>query len=158
MSYRPDDSTPVIGVSADGRHRAYVLTAFMRPDSHVYNDLLGDVPVTVTFCDLDNRVQVFTAPSRGRPLDVTVGGSDSCRPRKMLLGVKSARTRYWQDTGLPLDDDAASPFPYARTESVRTTWGEWRQAHPDTDVYVGKLPFTPTDPTFRYAPSPEGKD
>ena len=155
-SFRPRDDAPVIGVSAAGRHRAYLLQALMRPDAHVYNDLLGDAPVTVTFCDLDECVQVFTAPGRERPLDIEVGGADGRRARKLVLRVGA--TRYWQDTGLPLHNDATSVFPYVKADFVRTSWGQWREAHPDTDVYVGRLPFTPTDPTIKYALPQGGRD
>jgi hypothetical protein len=141
------DNAEVIGVSAAGRHRAYVLQALLRPDSHVVNDLLDNVPFTVTYCDLSDCVRVFTAPQRGRPLDIAVGGSDAQQAKKMLLRIGS--TRYWQDTGLPLKDNASAPFPYVKTHFERTTWGKWRKAHPDTDVYVGKEPFPTNDPTIR---------
>jgi hypothetical protein len=142
------DNAEVIGVSAAGRHRAYLLQTFLQADSHVYNDLLGAVPLTVTYCDLADCARVFTAPGPAQPLDVAVGGWDGVHHRKMLLRVGSIR--YWQETGLPLAK-AGSPFPYAGMKFVRTTWGHWRKDHPDTDVYVGTLPGGPTDPTIRLA-------
>jgi hypothetical protein len=135
------DATPVIGVTTAGRSRAYVLRALRRPDTHVYNDLLGKVPVTVTYCDLDDCVRVFTSPDCRRPLDVAAVGPDPHHARKMLLRV--GEQCYCQETGLPPDGEGTSPFPYADSPFVRTTWGEWRAAHPDTDIYVGKLPFRP---------------
>jgi hypothetical protein len=150
-SLRPPDNAPVIGVSAGGRHRAYLVSALLRPETHVYNDLLGDDAVTVTFCDVDQCVRVFRVPGRGRPLDVDQGGPDASRPGKMLLRVGPAR--YWQDTGERLEggDDR---FPYAEATFVRTTWKEWRDAHPDTDVFVGPLASAPRDPVVKYALPP----
>jgi Protein of unknown function (DUF3179) len=145
------DSAPVIGVSVGGRHRAYVIQALLRPDAHVYNDLLGEVPVTVTYCDLDECVRVLTAPDSKRPLDIRSGGSDRSRSRKMLLQIGS--TRYWQDTGKALEDEAA-PFPFTDAAFTRTTWRQWHDAHPDTDVYVGDLPFKPADPATPLATRP----
>ena len=72
--------------------------------------------------------------------------------------LRVGATRYWQDTGLPLHNDATNAFPYVKTGFVRTSWGQWREAHPDTDVYVGRLPFTPTDPTIKYALPRWGND
>ena len=137
-SARVSNMAPVVGVSVEGHYRAYPLLFFMRPDRHVLNDLLGDVPITVTYCDLDDCVRIFTAPTRGQALAIAVNGADPSRPRKMLLQIEAAR--YWQDTGLPLDEETAvsDPFPYAEAPFVRTTWGQWREAHPDTEHYVGE--------------------
>ena len=44
----------------EGKAKAYALSAVHAPDKHVYNGLQGDRPVTVTFCDLADCVQVFT--------------------------------------------------------------------------------------------------
>jgi hypothetical protein len=135
------DNTEVIGVAAAGRHRAYVIDALVRREQHVVNDQLGGAPVTVTYCDRTDCARVFTDARGGGPLDVASGGwvgryEEGC----MLLRVGS--DRYRQDTGLPLAKDAP-PFPLARAEFVRTTWKEWREAHPDTDVYVGEPPSVP---------------
>jgi hypothetical protein len=135
------DNTEVIGVSASGRHRAYVIDALVRRERHVVNDQLGGAPVTVTYCDRTNCARVFTEPRGGGPLEVAGGGwigryEEGC----MLLRI--GPDRYRQDTGLPLAK-GAPPFPYARAEFVRTTWKQWREAHPDTDVYVGEPPSAP---------------
>jgi hypothetical protein len=142
----PRDSAPVIGVSAGGRHRAYLLQTFLQPEARITNDLLGAVPVTVTYCDLSDCVRVFIGESQGRPLRVAIGGWVRGRPKSMLLRVGS--NMYWQDTGLPLDETTA-PFPYPRLDFLRTTWGQWREAHPDTDAYIGKVPFPSADETTK---------
>jgi hypothetical protein len=150
---RPRDYTPVIGVSAGGRHRAYTLQALTRPDGHIYNDLLGKIPITVTYCNLDDCVKVFTAPDRDQPLDIAFGGPDQDRRRKLWLRVGEIFFR--QDTEKPVEAGRTTPFPYAKTDFVRTTWGEWSKAHPDTDIYVGRLPFVPQDPDIKYVIPPE---
>jgi len=147
----PDDA-PVIGVIMAGRPRAYLLQALMRPDSHVCNDVIGSVPVSVTFCDVDDCVRVFTAPDHELPLDIALGRPDSSRARKMVLRVGT--TPYWQDNGQPLGKGAAEPFPYAAAEFIRTTWGRWRDEHPESDLHIGNLPFAPDEKT-RFAPRPE---
>ncbi len=136
------DDDEVIGVAAGGRHRAYLISALVPIDGHVVNDLLGGVPVTVSYCDRRDLVRVFTDPTGTRPLAVAVGGwtgqyTHGC----MLLRLGSARYRH--DDGRPLADGEA-PFPYPDAEYQRTTWKRWRDAHPDTDVYVGE-PTTPPE-------------
>jgi hypothetical protein len=138
------DDTQVIGVTLGDRHRAYLLADLWRPDRHVQNDLFDDIPVSVTFCDLDNCVKAFTDDTRGRPLDLRNGGPHPKKSRKMILGV-GGRT-FEQDTGRPLDGDTDRPFPYAAVPAVRTTWGEWRTAHPDTDLRANGRLYPPAKP------------
>jgi hypothetical protein len=53
----------------------------------------------------------------------------------MMLHVKGVH--YAQETGENLTSDEDTPFPYPELPYVRTTWGAWRKAHPNTDVYLG---------------------
>jgi hypothetical protein len=127
------DDTEVIGVSAAGRHRAYVVLALAHMTHHVVNDLLGEVPITVTHCSLSGCNKVFT-DSKPAVLDVWVGGIVRNR---MLLRVGS--TYYVQETGKP-EAKNMPPFPYPEHPFEQTTWGAWKTAHPDTDIYCGDLP------------------
>jgi Protein of unknown function (DUF3179) len=127
----------VIGLSVGHRHRAYALQALAPITRHVVNDLLGRVPVTVTYCARNGCVGVFTDADRDRPLDVAVAGWVG-PPDAGSLVLRVGSERYRQDTGAPLDGDGDPPFPYARAEYERTTWEHWREEYPDTDVYVGE--------------------
>ena len=60
------DTEPVIGVSLNGDMRAYPLHILMW--HKIVNDVVGDVPITVTFCPLCNTAVVF---------DRRVGGKSS---------------------------------------------------------------------------------
>jgi hypothetical protein len=51
--------------------------------------------------------------------------------------VKSCGHAYRQDSGQPLDPDSP-PLGCGSYPSEETTWGAWRHAHPDTDVYTGE--------------------
>lgn len=126
----------VIGVSAGGRHRAYLLDILAPVDAHVLNDLVGDCPVTVSYCDKSEKVAVFTGPATGRPLEVAVGGWVGRGPAGCLL-LRDGTTRYRQDTGMAVLSDPDARLPYQRLQFELTSWGAWRAAHPDTDV-VGK--------------------
>src|SRR5262249_9861833 len=49
-----EDGAEVLGVSAAGKHRAFLVKPFARVDSHVVNDVVGDVPVSVTYCETND--------------------------------------------------------------------------------------------------------
>jgi hypothetical protein len=126
----PDEAI-VIGVSVAGKHRAYLLGAFVAVTQHVVNDLVGDVPVTVTVFPKTDCVKLFTSKERGAPLDVGLGGFYG----KMLLRI--GREFYFQDTGESFPPELNRSFPYPNLPFERMTWKAWRTAHPDTDIYVG---------------------
>ena len=131
------DNAIVLGVRVGNRYRAYALIAFSKIDEHVVNDLVGGVPVTVTYCNRTDCPRVFTDARGSQPLAVAVGGwvgePGSGPDGVMLLRVDSSY--YFQDTGESLD--GWGRLPYSEIEFERTTWKTWRLAHPDTDVYTG---------------------
>jgi hypothetical protein len=126
-----DDADPVIGVTAAGHSRAYSVPSLSRgPASHIVNDVLGGVPVTVTRCDATGCTRVFTAEAGGQALKLAQGGFQG----GMVL--KLAGRSYRQDTGAPVDGGGGAGLPYRRLPAEETTWGEWRRSHPGTDLSV----------------------
>lgn len=123
------DDAPVLGVVAGGRARAYTIEAMNSVARHVVNDTLDGVPVTVTYCDRTGCARAYAGGAGGDPLGVGVLGFD----RGLILSAGGRSFR--QDTGEPVG--GGDPFPYPSHPVERTTWGAWRAAHPDTDVYVG---------------------
>jgi hypothetical protein len=124
----------VIGVFAAGRARAYLLEAFERgPASHLVNDVLGGVPISVSHCDISGYTRVFTGATPGQPLELIMGGLKDSR---MLL--KCDGRLYRQETSQPLDESDPA-FPFRVFPANLTEWGEWRHAHPETDVYMGAI-------------------
>jgi hypothetical protein len=129
----PDDS-PVIGVAARNRHRAYAISAFGTVEGHVVNDVVGGAPITVAYCNRTGCTSVYTSRWGNEPIEVAVGGwagapgSDS--EGVMLLRVGA--NYYRQDSGQQVSGWEAFPYPEVAFE--HTTWGAWRKAHPDTDV------------------------
>jgi hypothetical protein len=125
------------------------------PSSHVINDVLGGVPVSVTYCDRYHCTRVFTGDTAGDPLDLSVSGV-----KQGGLILRAGGHSYLQDSGAPLSPDDPA-FPYLAHDAVVQTWGEWRRAHPDTDVYLGTEasnpapPPTPAPPTAGTKPKPE---
>lgn len=139
---RLSDETLVIGVVAGGQARAYVLGGFSAINDHVLNDVLGGLACTVTYCPLSGCTRVFVDRQRGLPLSVAVGGyidkrgDGTTKDTVMLLRV--AEKHYFHDTGEPLEGEGT--FPYPPADFQETTWGQWRKAHPGTDVVVRARP------------------
>ncbi len=118
------DKAEVVGVVVNGRPRAYCISEMHTPFTHVINDLVDRVPVTVTFCDRTRCARVFTKPSASdQPLDVGVGGFLG---GQMLLRV-DGRNFEQNSADIPLQD----------LEFETMTWQDWKSAHPDTDVCTG---------------------
>jgi hypothetical protein len=124
----------IIGVEAGGRHRAYLITALSRIDSHVVNDLVGEVPITVTFCDRSQCARVFCNEGGSAPMDVNLAG---IKDDSLLIRIENVI--YHQDSGSESQEAGEPPFPYATHPFVRTTWKAWKESHPLTDVYTGPI-------------------
>ncbi len=128
--------TPVIGVEIDGKARAYRVEAMADRHHHVVNDLVGNVPITVAYCDLTDCVQVYVDPSASAPLDVSLAG---LLAGAMVIQVEGAL--YDHQTGRAVDPaKGPATIRFERLAPIRTTWREWLAQHPETDVYVGDRP------------------
>jgi hypothetical protein len=125
----PDD-LEVLGVSAGGEDRAYLLGTLARAQHHVLNDLVNRTAVSVTYCDRTNCARVFTGGEDGRALSLRAAGFST--ENGMLLDSGSGL--YFQKSDRPVAPGTTVPAPYRELASVRTTWGEWRDAHPGTSV------------------------
>jgi hypothetical protein len=123
------DQTEVLGVMAAHKCRAYELGTFASSDTRLINDLIGDVPVTVAYCMKPKRQRAFTSDQRGSPLEVWVV-SDGRQDRVMCRIGDNAYTMNLGNPSLPLKE-----LPV-----TRTTWKNWKQDHPDTDVCLRPAP------------------
>jgi hypothetical protein len=130
------DDEEVIGITVKGRARAYRVAAFKSMTRHVVNDVVNKKAVTVTYCDRADCVRTFTA-NRDAPLPVMLGGYRG----EMLLRVGDEF--FEQKSGKSTYSDRV--IPYADLPHKRVKWGEWKKAHPDTDVYLGADDEGPDD-------------
>jgi len=129
-----EDKDMVIGVTVGNKHRAYLMRAMGgTPQYHIVDDLLGELPVSITYCDRTHCSKVFTGAQSGAVLDVSFGGF-----KDNHLLIRANGTTYFQHNLQPLRSLSPS-FPYQEAEFEETTWSEWRKAHPDTDVYIGPV-------------------
>jgi hypothetical protein len=170
-SVRPrlSSGSPVIGVARDGRARAYPLSVLNWHE--VVNDRFGG-PLLVTYCPLcgsgvvaERRVGVGTDPggSGGGATDAPGDG------RSTPFGVSGLLWRgnlvlYDRATGSRWSQLLARAIRGPRTgERLRslpsrlTTWGEWREGNPGTEVLLPP-PRSDTvrgpDATFDYTIDP----
>lgn len=130
----------VIGVSFAGKHRAYPVAAMSDSISHVINDNVGGQPLTVVYCDRTNCARAFTARDRKSPLELAVGGWLNEGGVSDLL-LRNGKYRYLLKTREGYGPDAP-PFPFEEVQVELTSWGEWRAAHPDSELVKDWLPAT----------------
>ena len=133
------DRAVVIGVNVGSVARAYVVKAFEVRDldpakaardpeaakvlgRHVVNDVVDGTPISVTHCDRNRCTRVLTDSDAADALDIGVGGWED----GMLLLIDGERV-----------SQAAEEVPYEDVPFEVTTWKQWREEHPHTDVYVG---------------------
>jgi Protein of unknown function (DUF3179) len=130
-SLRPDEL--VVGVEVGGQTRAYRLASMEDPSSHLVNDLVGRVPISIAYCDLTRCVRVYTDAQATTPLDARVAG---LLHGEMVVEVRGSL--YFQKSGAPVETAKNPPaLPYALLSPVVTTWSDWVHKHPLTEVYVG---------------------
>jgi hypothetical protein len=130
------DDDVILGVEAGGRARAYRLDALRGRTHHIVNDLVGGVPVSVIYCDINDCVRAYTDPRGTAPLGFSVGGLYIDNEGEMV--VKLDGVFYLQKSGKPINPVPGSrAIPYQLLEPTRTTWKEWVRRHPNTDVYAG---------------------
>ncbi len=134
------DDEEILGVIVDGRPRAYRLRAFLDPSAHIVNDVIGDRPITVAYCNLSDCARAYGGPPGGAPLDISQAG---LKDGQMI--VRAAGGYFWHRDGRPFEPapgvGTEPAFPYPDYPMERRKWGDWRREHPTTDLYA-----TPTRP------------
>jgi hypothetical protein len=124
----------VIGVEVAGKAHAYQFKGFERKSGHLVNDVVGEVPVSLAYCDLTDCLRVYSDPHAGEPLDLTVAG--------VLNGemiIRHGGKMYFHKSGREVDPGhGPATLPYQNITPTVTTWKEWSARHPDTQVYIGE--------------------
>jgi hypothetical protein len=142
----PDDL--VVGVSLDGEVRAYPMRLLRWHE--VVNDVVGGRAVAVTSCPLAGSVAVWDRRCGERTLELAVSGMllDSTALLYDRHGNGEPASLWHQLSGEAVTGPAVgsrlSPLP-----AELATWGEWRDAHPDTSVMA---PDPASNPLYRRDP------
>ena len=129
----PDDR--VIGVVVGQEARAYPLLLMRWHE--VVNDVVGGVPIAVTYSPLCDSVVVFSRTIDGRVVDLGVSGllfnSDTILYDR---AAGPARSDLWAqlDGRVVAGAPGSDPSPLPSRVAQLATWSAWRAAHPDTEV------------------------
>ncbi|MCC5984277.1 MAG: DUF3179 domain-containing protein [Rhodobacteraceae bacterium] len=127
---RLDDREPVLTYEHEGEAaRAYPVRYLMWHE--IVNDVVGGVPIAVTFCPLCNSAMVFDARVNGEPL--TFGVSGLLRHSDMIMYDRETESWWQQAVGEGIVGDYAgawlTPLP-----GWMESWAEFRDRNPDGRV------------------------
>lgn len=119
------DTEPILGVVVDDQPRAYVLQAFSGSvQRSLLHDNSGEHPVVVSCCGRTMTIRVFGGGEQPLPV-IQLGGWRADQTQELLINGQGHSQK---SETLPLPDLAFE----------QTTWGAWKQAHPDSRVYTGR--------------------
>lgn len=139
------DQSPVIAVELAGEARAYPLAVLLRHE--IVNDMLGGLPIAVTFCPLCHSPMTYDRTLMGRTLRLGVTG--------YLLGGgfimwDDATESWWQQfTGMALVGEYTGQM-LTVVPSQLVSYGVFRATYPNGTVLVGDA----QRPELRYGRSP----
>lgn len=144
-----NDDDRVIGVAFNGEVKAYPLSIMNWHE--VVNDRFGNRAVLVTYCPLCFTGMTFLAESEG---ERQLFGVSGLLYNSDVLLYDRATESLWsqisqQAVSGPRRGDVLPLLP-----SSHTTWGQWRQRHPDTRVLSEQTGFRrdyDRDPYGEYA-------
>ena len=143
---RLDDADVVFGFAGNEDVKAYPQNVLVWHE--VCNDVLDGTPVAVTYCPLTGTAMGF---ERG---GTTFGVSGDLLNDNLIMYDRATDTRWPQMLGTALTGDLAGNS-LREFRLVWTTWGRWRDDHPDTRVLstdTGYVRDYDSDPYGSYNP------
>jgi hypothetical protein len=164
-----DDGQAVVGLTAGDRARAYPLSVLAVHE--IVNDAFGG-PVVVTYCPLcrsglvadrtvDGAATTFGVTGllwkppreyaagselRGDVFGVDAAGSADVRSNGNLVMYDRATRSYWSQILAEAICGPKRGTAMSIRPSAVATWGEWRAAHPGTDVLLPPPHSTTAEP------------
>jgi len=142
----------VIGVALGGETRAYPLRILVWHEAA--NDVVGGVPVLVTYCPLCNSALVFDRRVGGRELEFGVSGllldSNVLLYDRRAAGGTDSLWNQVQARAVT-GSAAAAGRRLVLLPSALTTWSDWLAAHPDTSVLSARTGHVRAYGTSPYA-------
>jgi hypothetical protein len=137
---------PVIALVLNGDARAYPLQVLTWHE--IVNDIVGGVPVTVTYCPLCNAAIVFERTVEGKVLDF--GTTGLLRNSDLVMYDRQSQSWWQQFTGEAIVGEMTGMT--LKTVPARLqSFALFKSEHPDGRVLV------PADPGFRdYGRNPYG--
>jgi hypothetical protein len=130
------DGDPVFGVARDGVAKAYPQKILVQHE--IVNDDLAGTPVAATYCPLTGTAMGFERGS-------TTFGVSGRLVNDNLIMYDRATEAWWPQvlaTTVPGPWNEEPPAASLREfRLIWTTWGEWREQHPDTKVLSTETGF-----------------
>ena len=120
------DSSPVIQFEVNGDVRAYPLDILTWHE--IVNDLVGGVPVSVTFCPLCNTAIAFERTLEGNVL--TFGTSGLLRNSDLVMWDRQSESLWQQIGGKALVGDLVGAELTLLPATI-VGWGQFRESFPD---------------------------
>ncbi|MGH7391556.1 MAG: DUF3179 domain-containing protein [Candidatus Rokuibacteriota bacterium] len=120
---------PVLALTIEGDARAYPLQILMWHE--IVNDVVGGVPVTVTFCPLCNSALVFERAVDGAVLDF--GTSGMLYKSDLVMYDRQGHSLWSQMEGRAIVGDRAGTRLKARPANT-VAFEDWREAYPTGKV------------------------
>ena len=151
-----DDDTIIFGVSINDEHRAYPRS--IMEVREMVNDTLGGRDFAMPYCTLCGAAQVFFTDELPegieRPILRTSGLLS--RSNKVMYDVNTFSvfdTFLGEAVSGPLFD---AGIELSQNSVITTTWGNWKEAHPDTDVLAESLALGRPDSDLRNTRDADG--
>ena len=143
------DRSPVISLTIDGDSRAYPLEVMTRHE--IVNDVVGELPVAVTFCPLCNSAIVFDRRVDGKALRFGVSGN--LRFSDLVMWDNATETWWQQLTGEAIVGEYVGR-KLDMVSSQLISFGLFRERYPEGKVLRGPLGLYGNNPYRGYDSSP----
>ena len=137
---------PVIALEIGGEAKAYPLAMLIRHE--IVNDILGGIPVAVTYCPLCNTALVFDRRVEGRVLDF--GTSGNLRRSDLVMWDRQTESWWQQITGEAIVGDLTGTQLNVIAAQI-LSFSDFRDAYPEGLVLSRETGIYPTG-TYEVAP------
>jgi hypothetical protein len=127
------DTERVLGLQIHGDCRVYPFSILSV--HQVVNDVVGGVPVAVTWCPLSYSAVVYRRDIGGRPLTFGVSGSIL---RNVMVIYDRETGSYWNQMTGDCFNGALSGITLQAVPLLHTTWEQWSSVCPDSRVLSKK--------------------
>lgn len=123
------DDELIIGLEINGDARAYPYAILNWHE--LVNDTVGGTPVAVSYCPLCETNSVFIRELDGEEVEFGVSGKlyESC----LVMYDRKTDTLYEQPWGVGIVGEKTNHV-LERVPAIRTTIGQWREQHPDSQI------------------------
>lgn len=126
----------VVALSVNGESRAYPIKILNYHE--IVNDVVGGMPLVVSYCPLCGSALVFKATIDNQRLSFGVSGllynSD-------VLMYDRQTNSLWSQLMMHAVTGSMKGQTLSFIEAEQTTWGDWRQRHPQTQVLSDKTGY-----------------